>query len=257
MLPASGAVLGVDVGGSLLRRSTAACRLSWTADRVSWCIERCTADPALRAASFARVIDGTPLLAAAFDGPLAPGLAEIDVYRAAERMLTRGLGKVIGKPGQSHVPVGRLLNAQANACVRTVLSCGAISAARHAEAIDSSAIVEAFPSSYLGLLLADPAAVPVTRANRSDRYFETLAENGQIAAILHSLLPGRHTAATPADLTNHDDRAALICALTALGVAAGSYCAVGSGTGWIILPPAQFIAPVGASIARGKSSAGL
>jgi hypothetical protein len=42
-------------------------------------------------------------------------------------------------------------------------------------------------------------------------------------------------------ITNHDDRASLVCALTALCVAGGDYVAVGDHDGWIILPPRRFI----------------
>ena len=41
---------------------------------------------------------------------------------------------------------------------------------------------------------------------------------------------------------NDDDRMALVCALTALAVAAGDYVAVGEERqGWIILPPKAFV----------------
>lgn len=43
-------------------------------------------------------------------------------------------------------------------------------------------------------------------------------------------------------VTNHDDRAALVCALTALCVVAGRYSAVGDTDGWIILPPKSLMA---------------
>lgn len=46
-----------------------------------------------------------------------------------------------------------------------------------------------------------------------------------------------------AAVTNHDDRAALVCALSALAVVAGDFVAVGDDDGWIILPPRAFIQP--------------
>jgi hypothetical protein len=42
-------------------------------------------------------------------------------------------------------------------------------------------------------------------------------------------------------IVNHDDRAALVCALTSLSVATGDFVAVGDDNGWIILPPRRFI----------------
>lgn len=254
MLPKSGSVLGVDVGGSLARRSTAICRLSWTADTVDWVIERSTAEPHALADTMRRVAGGHDLMVAAFDGPLTMGFGAIDRYRAAERMLTRGLGRHIGKPGQTNVPVGRQLNASANACVRHLLSLDLLQAAKHAEAIDSLAVVEAFPSSYMGLLLADPLSVAVLRANRSDRYFDHLAQSGRIGALLSALLPGRTPSRSPKGVVNHDDRSALICAITALGVAAGDYCAVGDADGWIFLPPLRFIAPWAQALLRANEA---
>jgi hypothetical protein len=42
-------------------------------------------------------------------------------------------------------------------------------------------------------------------------------------------------------IVNHDDRAAFVCALTALSVATADFVAVGDDDGWIVLPPRQFI----------------
>jgi hypothetical protein len=55
------------------------------------------------------------------------------------------------------------------------------------------------------------------------------------------LLPGRVLACDVGQITNHDDRAAFVCALTALAVAFGDFSAVGDADGWIILPPWRFV----------------
>jgi hypothetical protein len=54
-------------------------------------------------------------------------------------------------------------------------------------------------------------------------------------------LPGRSLIRHPSEVTNHDDRAALVCALTALCVTVEDYTAVGDEDGWIILPPASLV----------------
>lgn len=241
MPPAGGAVLGLDVGCSEVRRSSAVCRLDWDAAMIRWTIRRFRARPDERAAAVAALAD-RPLSAAAFDGPLRRGLDEIGAYRRAERLLTLGFGPRIGKPGQSNSPVGRLLNAHANANARAVLATGFVATARHEQAIDDRAIVEAFPSAWLGMLIADPEALAATRANRSDRFYRHLAQAGVLDAVLAHLLPGRSAPAFDA-VTDHDERAALICALTALGVAAGDYAVVGDEQGWIVLPPPALIQP--------------
>ena len=107
----------------------------------------------------------------------------------------------------------------------------------------AKAVAEAFPNSFLGLMLDAPEKVPVRRSNRSDRYFVQLTRDGTLLRLLEHCLPGRRPAVDLATITNHDDRAAFVCALTALGLVAGAFVAVGDGDGWIVLPPAPFIRP--------------
>lgn len=238
-LPPSGSVLGVDVGFSSLRRSSAVCRLDWSAGKVSWELARFRAIEPERETTLLALADRR-IIAAAFDGPLAPGFPVIGRYRAAERLLTRALGPLVGKPGSSGAPVGRLLNAAANQTATIVAASGQLGAASHPEAIHAAALVEAFPNAFLGVLLAAPQDVPARRANRSDVYYHHLAVTGGLSAVLSHLLPGR--AAPPFEaVRDHDERAALICALTALAVAAGDYVAAGDQDGWIVLPPAALI----------------
>jgi hypothetical protein len=180
---------------------------------------------------------------AAFDGPLRGDLAVIGRYRRAEELLTKRFQRLIGKPGQASSPVGRLLNQNANECARIVLATDMLDAAPHHHAIHAKAIVEAFPTAFLGLLIENPATLPVCRSNRSDIFYVHLAQTGRLAELLHSLLPGR-TLRTPFQTAvHHDDRAAVVCSLTALCVAVGEYTAVGDRDGWIVLPPRSFIQP--------------
>ena len=156
-------------------------------------------------------------------------------------MLTRRLGPLIGKPGQASAPVGKLLNEHANRCVEAVLANCDLSAAKHSLAIHERAVVEAFPSSFMGVMIEDPASLSARRVDRSDTFFRHVAERGLLHRLVEHCLPGRSMASHPSTVTNHDDRAALVCALTALCVAAGNYSAVGDDDGWIILPPASFM----------------
>lgn len=236
-----GAVLGIDVGFSPTRRSSAVCRLEWDAHGISWEIDRFQATLQERERVITAVAGQGRLEAAAFDGPLRTGFTVIGSYRAAERMLTRRLQPKIGKPGPSSAPVGKALNDAANACAKVVMQHCKLADATHGVRIDKLAVVEAFPSSFLGLLIEDPAYVPVRRSDRSDRYFEHLVDSGGLTDLIARLLPGRSLNGRLADVTNHDDRAALICAVTALSVAAGEFTAVGDSQGWIILPPAWAI----------------
>ena len=240
--PEAGSVLGIDVGFSQIRRSSAVCRLDWNPAEITWTLRRFRATTAETAAAIRDVAGAANLAAAAFDGPVRGELDIIGRYRVAERMLTRRLGVQIGKPGQSNAPIGKLLNAAANACARTVIETCAVEPARHRVRILPAAIYEAFPSSFLGLMLADPATLATTRANRSDLFFQLLSADGTLNRLCAHLLPGRILRQPFAAVVNHDDRAALICALTALAVAVADFTAVGDAAdGWIILPPARFI----------------
>jgi hypothetical protein len=121
-----------------------------------------------RSKTIMSIAGNAAIIAAALDGPLRRGLGEIDRYRTAERMLTRGLQRLIGKPGQSSSPVGRLLNRHANICAEELLGRANLERATHEVAIHDRAIVEAFPSAFLGLMLADPSLLSPKRGDRSD-----------------------------------------------------------------------------------------
>lgn len=241
-LPDRGAVLGVDVGFSPTRRSSAVCRLDWTRETIAWEIARFRAIEPERTQTLRRLAD-RPLRAAAFDGPLTRGLEVLGRYRAAERMLTRKIGRHIGQPGSSGAPVGKLLAAATGTGATLVRATSQVAAARHREAIDAAAIVEAFPGAALGLLIDEPGKLEVRRGNRSDVFYAHLAEARRLDGWLSHLLPARRVTSPFGAVRDHDERAALVCALTALGLAAGAYTAVGDDAdGWIILPPRVLLA---------------
>jgi hypothetical protein len=218
------------------------CRLDWTDAAVRWRIARFKADDGERTATIARLADRA-CLAAAFDGPLRSDLEVIGRYRLAERMLTIGLGPMIGKPGQASAPIGKLLNHHANLCARAVLDGGVLGAAAHKTAIHDRAVVEAFPTSFAGVLIVEPDKLEARRGDRSDTFYKHLVASGGIESLIGHLLPGRSVQDLN-DVSNHDDRAGLLCALTALCIAADDYTAVGeAGDGWIILPPRSLIQP--------------
>jgi hypothetical protein len=254
MIAANGSVIGIDVGCSPVRRSSAICRIDWSESTIEWEITRFRALEPERESVIARVAAARPITAAGFDGPIRRGFDMIARYRAAERMLTRRLGSLIGKPGQSSVPVGKLLNHHANECVRYLLDNSDLQNAQHDVSIDQKAVVEAFPSSFLGMMIANPQQVAARRGDRSDIFFQHLARTGALQALIGYFLPGRYLALHPSIVVNHDDRAALVCALSALSVAAANFVAVGDDDGWIILPPRQFIQPLQWTLLRTNAS---
>lgn len=257
MLRPTGSVLGVDVGFSPQRATSAVCRLDWDKERVTWSIARFRYDERERETVIAELGGKTRLEAAAFDGPLRRGFDVIGRYRTAERMLTSRLLAKIGKPGQANAPVGKRLNAAANLCAESVRRLCDLAPAVHAHSIDPLAIVEAFPTAFLGLMIADPAALKVRRNNRSDVYFQHLASSGALDRLVAGPLPGRSLARPFASVAHHDDRASLVCALTSLCVASGAFTAVGDDAdGWIILPPAGAIEPWALAALEANAGAG-
>jgi Protein of unknown function (DUF429) len=246
MVPAllrSGSVLGVDVGFSEKRRSSAVCRLDWNETEITFEVARFRALDDERRAVLAQVTAHKPISCAAFDGPLRQGLDLIGRYRCAEAILTRGFRPLIGKPGQSSTPVGKQLNQAANACARAVLEVADVATAAHDQRIHDHAVCEAFPTSFLGLMLPNPGDITANRSNRSDLFFDVLARAGSLGDLAEALIPGRRLVHSFESVTNHDERAAIVCALTALCVATGDYTAVGDDDGWIVLPPHRFIRP--------------
>ncbi|WP_296820472.1 hypothetical protein [Brevundimonas sp.] len=228
--------------------------LEWNDTFVDWQVDRFRATLEDRQRAVRGIVDRT-VECVAIDGPLRRGLDVIGRYRVAEKLLTRRLQPLIGKPGQSSSPVGRLLNENANLCALEALSTGCVRPAAHSVAIDEFAIVEAFPSSFLGVLLAKPQEVRARRGDRSDTFFEMLADTA-LTALLNELLPSRELRRPFSAATNHDDRAAIVCAMTALCVAEGRYSAVGDDDGWIILPPRPFLQPWASDLieANGRDS---
>jgi predicted RNase H-like nuclease len=238
-LPTTGAVLGIDVGWSETRRSSAACTMSWNDASIEVSLCRFTAQESDVRTSLTDLLVGRCLVAA-IDGPLARGLPVLRRYRIAESMLTRAFWRTIGKPGQSSSPNGIKLNTTANKTAEILRQLAIIDAAPHGHAILDEAIVEAFPTAFLGAMLGMEEVARSGRQARSDTYYKRLTESVpcRLTGLIQRLLPGRRLSSSLSATRNHDERAAVVCAATALAVAAGEYTAVGDKDyGWIILPP--------------------
>ena len=123
-----------------------------------------------------------------------------------------------------------------------MLDLGRLARAVHEKAIHERALVEAFPSSFMAFMLSDPSEMARGRSGKSDRFFLGLLAQGRMRRILAHFFPQAAFDA-PATITHHDDRAAFVCALSAVAVAADNYAAVGDDDGWIVLPPPELIEP--------------
>ena len=241
----TGAVLGIDVGFSDRSPSTAFCLLRWDDTAVRLRLIRTKASTADRR----RALDDLlavelPPLTVALDGPLARGLGRVRHYRSAEALLSQGVFQKRGKPGQTSSPTGLLLHEHATLLAKLVLQAESegmcrIAAAGHYESIHEKAIVEAFPNQFLAALLPE-ADLPPLRRDASDRYWEACVALGLFGDLFDYLLPGRAFETPLSAYGNHDDRAAIVCAMTGLCVAAGRAVGVGDSTdGDIMLPPRE------------------
>lgn len=108
-------------------------------------------------------------------------------------------------------------------------------------------IVEAFPNAFLGVLLPDESfeQIPRGRGKKFDALFESVRGRGILLKLLDEL-EWADSALREALATNaqHDERAALICAITAICVWRGRYTAVGDEDGgWFFLPPWEYWQP--------------
>jgi hypothetical protein len=241
-------VLGIDVGWSPRRATTGLCLLTWDAAEVTWALARARWDEASRdrAASIGALLDGRrELLAVAVDGPLRPGLAYRPGHRCAEALLTRGRFQLArrGSPASTAGGHGPRLHAEACRLAALAVTLADVAPAEHPIAISTRQVVEAFPNFFLGVLCDDDDYPERPRQRR--RWTDTLYRlregatdiPARMQRLLASLLP-RRAVAGQWGLRNHEDIAALACALAALCVAAGEFVAVGSEQdGAIVLPP--------------------
>jgi hypothetical protein len=235
--PVSGIVLGIDVGFAAEAATTGLCLMRWDTDSVDISFKRTGSACLARCRDIRELVGRADLLAVAIDGPLTHSLQRISHYRAAEALLSRGVLQRRGKPGQTSSPVGRQLHAHATKLAEIVLDVCAVNRAMHYQAIHERCIVEAFPNMFLAAGVPE-ASLPPLHRNASDAYWESLVHNRRLLQLLSHLLPGRKTSRALHECTNHEDRAAFVCALSALSVASQQHVAVGDPCdGDIILPP--------------------
>ena len=242
----SGQVLGIDVGWSEQTDTTGACLLTWSESEVSFDVHHLPTDFDARQKKLRALVGGNEFDAVALDGPLRPGLDQINEYRLAELLLTRRFSNAgFGKPGQSNSPNGIMLNEHANQFAESVIAAKCVKRSEHAAAINDYAVVEAFPTTFLAVML-DEGRRPSSKA-KSDIFYEWLLgpdaparhmpDENRFEQLIDRLLPGRTLRSLTGDVTDHEHRAAVVCALTALCIAKNNYVAVGdSRNGYIILP---------------------
>ena len=243
--------LGIDVGYSESRRTTGLCLLTIDQSSLQWrCCNTGTEESERWEDLRSLVPKGTSLAGVGIDGPLAKNLRKACHYRSADALLSGGPFQKRGKPGQTSSPTGKMLHTHATKLAELLLSLRDekyidLRDATHPELIHKARILEVFPTAFLAVLLtdADHTAVAdqyahskVPRGKKSDKFWEKAIEMGVLQCLVQTLTGFKPDGLE--SITNHDHRAAFICALAALCVAKDQYVAVGDPEdGHIVLPP--------------------
>ena len=241
--------LGIDVGYSKTRRSTGLCLLTITPDTLRWQCLNTGTDESQRLDDLRSLVPrGTNLLGVGIDGPLTPGLRVVPHYRSSDALLTRGVFSRRGKPGATSAPSGQQLHRHATLIAKLTLQLQdeahfTLDAATHPDPVHKSRILEVFPNAFLSVLLPDAAFDHLRpKRNASDLFWEaSMREGPYLERLIESLTPNRRLDEPFESVTDHDHRAALLCALAVLCPDQNRYVLSGDPTdGDIILPPHEF-----------------
>ena len=210
-------LIGFDIGFSEKKRTSGVARLR---AQVLSC-SRATSEWGNRAAALG---DGIADVTA-IDGPI---LKNIDYpKRLCETVFSCGCFGPRCKPGFSHVPgTGRKLRAAAKETAERMksLTRGHDPASGFPRVLEGKNIVEAFPNAFLGVLLPDFRFKHMPHLQRGKK-FDWLYEQCRKSHVLRSLVDyvgQEDLAMVLSDIeTNrdHEERAALVCLLTAASVA--------------------------------------
>jgi len=178
----------------------------------------------------------------AIDGPLVSQNAPGEIVRTCEQILSRGTFQKRCKPGASHFGTGLKLRQAAAETARQFGHLGMSPSFENA-VFRETAIVEAFPNAFLGVMLDDSdfGAGRIARGKKFDHMYERVVASGRISALLE-VIAWRNQALIDrmeAD-RDHERRAALVCLITAACAASGKATSIGdSPSGWIWLPPLE------------------
>ena len=229
------ALLGVDVGFSERGKTTG---LAW---RIGEHIETCLAGSSWDSRQSLLPRD-TQFSLAALDAPVLAVDAQISP-RSCEAVFYRRPFWNRCRPGLSHHGRGLALRkAGSDAGSQFTLVLASNGLAYGPEVLPGVPIIEAFPSTFLGVLVPEQfysTNIKDKKQSRSDWLYEQAVECGALARVLRHLgWNERDTLVQVETESNHDKRAALICLLTAGFAHAGEATIIGDPSGgWFWLPP--------------------
>jgi hypothetical protein len=228
-------IAAIDIGFSKSRRTTGVGLLHLERDLRRVCgVDAATTLILMRA----------PFTIIAIDGPIIPEGQSSEQVRPVERAFCKGFFQGRCKPGMSHVPcTGKQLRSAAGEAADGLAAAAPLSPdAGFFPLVRNGSIIEAFPNAFLGVCLDDSvyAAAPnLKRGKKFDWLYDEWVGRQPLSSM--SCLRDSEKAGFQEWLKatkNHEERAALICILTALLTARGNFTAVGEETGgWFFLPP--------------------
>jgi hypothetical protein len=235
-------VAGIDVGLTLVGRTSGVCRTGLSGEVVT----HTYIDRLSRSAALGRNLRFSVL---AIDGPVLPEGQLHYLPRPCEKVFVWGAFQKRCKCGESQVSgTGQALRragietAHAFAAEVSSDSCGR----DFPRVFGAHNVVEAFPNAFLGISLPETAfeSTPA-RGEKFDWLYDEWIRH-QIPAQLRATVAWDRDGFWQAILVNkhHDERAALVCAVTGICVLRGSYVAVGEASGgYFFLPPWNTWAP--------------
>ena len=240
--------LGIDVGYSEDNPTTGLCLITLEHGHFRWLCRNTSGQKARRLADLRCLIPkGITISAVGIDGPLTKDFQLINRYRAADAFLSGGVSfQSRCKPGPTNSPTGQLLHCHATKLAKLVLELNEedylhVEDAGHPKRIHQLRVVEAFPNAFLGVLLSDAIFKDlghIERGRKSDIFWETAVHEGILMRIIQHLDDQIRLDKPLGSITNHEHRAAFICALAGLCVAKNRYVSVGDTVdGNICLPP--------------------
>ena len=193
--------------------------------------------------AFRRLEAHQPYDVIAIDGPITPFQHDANLVRKVESFFQRGAFQRRCKCAASHVKgTGQQLR-QAAALAADVLSPSAPNTGDESHPlIRKGRLVEAFPNAFLGVCVTEDAFAQMPRLRRGKK-FDWLYGQWQKDGIAERLpLNSAPTVSLFSEKMqkthDHEERAALVCLMTAACVADGSFTAVGDKAGgWFFLPP--------------------
>lgn len=232
-------LVGLDVGFSKTRLSSGAARLNSQGLRLgrvgsTW-------------ESRSKVLGPVDLAdMAAIDAPLLP--KEHFEPRACERVFTLGRFQRRCKPGLSHIPgTGQSFREAGFEAAEQLAPhvSDADTATQFPRVRTGKNIVEAFPNAFLGVMIPEPRyeAMPALRRGREkfDWLYDQWCENSGSGDLMAGLGFDNAFQRRCRDCRDREERAALVCLITAGAAFHGTYTAVGDPQGgYFFLPSLHF-----------------